>query len=466
MRPERPVRVLPGAMRLRTALFNIGNQNGEVFMAKKHLTLNERQSIELMLNEKKKFIDIATALGKGKNTISREIKIHSQKIRTGGQGFCYNNCIKRMTCTKAHICIPCKRDRKQKLCRRCSICNQYCSDYEPEQCAKLLKPPYVCNGCGMKPFCSLEKTVYFAARADQQYRELLSESRSGISYTEEELASIDQLISPLLKQNQSPHHIYATNKDSIMVSERTIYNLVNASLISARNLDLPRKIKYKPRKRKKYFKVDKACRFGRDYQCFLKYMQENPDTPITELDSVEGKKGGKVLLTIHFVKCEMMFAFLRDSNTAQTVIDVFNAIQAGIGLKGFQEVFLLLLADNGSEFSDPRAIEFDADGNRRTRMFYCDPSAPFQRGSAERNHEFLRYFIPKGSDFNLYSQDDITLMMNHINSYARASLGNKTPYETFRFFYGDALLKQLNCILIPPGDVTLNKSIFRKESLS
>ena len=53
-------------------------------------------------------------------------------------------------------------------------------------------------------------------------------------------------------------------------------------------------------------------------------MEERPDMPVTELDSVEGKKGGKVLLTIHFVKCEMMLAFLRDSNTAQSVIDIFD----------------------------------------------------------------------------------------------------------------------------------------------
>lgn len=432
-------------------------------MEKSHLTLDNRQTIELMLNRKKKFADIARALERTRSVIAREVQKHAIKLRTGGQGFCYNNCINRLTCTKANVCVPCKRDRKQKLCRRCSMCNQYCKDYQPEQCKRLLKPPYVCNGCGLKPFCSLEKKVYFAAKADQEYRSLLSESRKGISYTEEELNALDQFISPLLKQNQSPHHVYVTNSDSIMVSERTIYNLIDAGLFSARNLDLPRKVRYKPRKRKEHFKVDKACRVGRDYQCFLKYMEEHPDTPITELDSVEGKKGGKVLLTVHFVKCEMMFSFLRDRNTAQSVIDVFNSIQAGIGLEEFQKLFKLLLADNGSEFSDPRAIEFDADGNRRTMMFYCDPSAPFQKGSCERNHEFVRCFIKKGTDFGQYSQDEITLMMNHINSYARESLGNKTPYEVFRFMYGDKLLNLLKCTLIPSNEVTLTSSIFTKE---
>lgn len=343
------------------------------------------------------------------------------------------------------------------------MCNTKCDRYEPEICSRVLKSPYVCNGCGRRPECSLEKTFYFASEADQAYRMKLTESRSGISYSEEELALLDSIISPLIKQGQSPHHIYVNNRDSMLTSERTIYNLIDAGLISARNIDLPRKVKYKPRKGKLHFKVDKACRIGRDYQCFLKFMEEHPDMPVIELDSVEGIKGGKVLLTVHFVKCEVMLAFLRDCNTARSVTDVFNMMYNGLGGDEFRRIFKLLLADNGSEFSNPTAIEYDADGQRRTMMYYCDPSAPYQKGSAERNHEFIRCFIPKGKDLGKYSQQDITLMMNHINSYSRESLGDKSPYEVFRFFYGDALLSLLNCKTIPHNEVTLNNSIFKEN---
>ena len=248
-----------------------------------------------------------------------------------------------------------------------------------------------------------------------------------------------------------------------MVSERTIYRLIDARIISAMNMDLPRKLRFKGRRKKKEYKVDKKCRFGRDYDCFRKFMEENPDTPVTQLDSVEGKKGGKVLLTIHFVKCEMMLAFLRDANTARSVTDIFDFLYNGLGDVEFESIFRLCLADNGSEFSNPMAIEFDpVDGVRRTRVFYCAPNAPYQKGSAERNHEFIRCFIPKGTDLGQYSQNDITLMMNHINSYSRESLGNKCPYDVFRFLYGDKLLKLLQCTTIPAQQVTLNKSVFRK----
>ena len=312
--------------------------------------------------------------------------------------------------------------------------------------------------------CNFEKTLYRASKAQEEYKTLLSEARSGIGLSEEELKNLDEKVSPLIRQGQSPHHISVHNRDSLMVSESTIYRLVDSGLIAARNLDLPRKVRFKTRKRKKSaFKVDRSCRVGRDYGCFQRFMDENPDTPIVQLDSVIGKKGGKVLLTVHFVNCEMMLAFLRDSNDAKSVEAVFNSLYTSLGHDRFAEIFRLCLADNGSEFSNPAGIEFSLDGVRRTRIFFCDPQAPYQKGSAERNHEFIRCFIPKGTDMGQYTQADITLMMNHINSYSRVSLGNKCPYDVFRFLYGSDLLEKLGCVTIPAQQVTLNKSVFRKE---
>lgn len=433
-------------------------------MKNKHLTLQDRQNIEQMLNAKKPFAEIAQILGKNNSTISKEVRAHVEYFKVGGQGLNYNNCKNRYTCHKSWVCSTCTSPKKFKLCRRCSLCNLHCPDFEKDVCPRHVKPPYVCNGCGKRPFCTLEKKVYIGYDAHENYRTLLCESRKGISYTEEELHRLDQLISPLIQQGQSPHHIYVTNNDSLMVSERTIYRLIDSRTISAMNLDLPRKMRFKARREKREFKVDKKCRIGRDYSCFQKFMEENPDTPVVQLDSVEGKKGGKVLLTLHFVKCEMMLAFLREANTAKSVSDIFDSLYKDLGNVEFTNIFKLCLADNGSEFSNPLAIEVDPlDGVVRTHVFYCDPNAPFQKGSAERNHEFIRQFIPKGVDLGRYSQNDITLMMNHINSYSRESLGNKCPYDVFRFFYGDKLLNLLGCTTIPAQQITLNKSVFRKE---
>ena len=189
-------------------------------------------------------------------------------------------------------------------------------------------------------------------------------------------------------------------------------------------------------------------------------MQEHPHLPVIQLDSVEGKKGGKVLLTIHFVKAEFMLAFLRDANDSQSVISIFEKLYLELRPDRFSKLMPVLLADNGTEFSNPLAIELDRQDNPRTRMFYCEPSAPYQKGSAERNHEFIRCFIPKGTSLDMYTQDDISLMMDHINSYCRESLGNKTPYEMMTFLYGEVILDLLGCHKIAPNGVTMNSSIF------
>jgi len=203
-----------------------------------------------------------------------------------------------------------------------------------------------------------------------------------------------------------------------MVSESTLYRLVDYNLFQARNINMPREVRYARRKKKKNHKVDKTCRIGKTYQDFLTFCQAHPNLPITQMDSVEGKIGDKVLLTIHFVKAECMLAFLRDANDSQSVIDTFEKLYLEPRPDVFMTLMPVLLGDNGSEFSNPKALEFDRQGNRRTHVFYCDASAPYQKSSAERNHEFIRMFIPKGTSLDDYTQQDISLMMNHINSYS------------------------------------------------
>ncbi len=343
------------------------------------------------------------------------------------------------------------------------MCNTFCRDFQKAVCPDLERPPYVCNGCGRKTDCTLEKYFYDAKAADESYNKLLTESRTGIPLSEEELLHLDSIVSPLLRQGQSPHHVCVTNRDSVMVSERTIYRYVDARILSAMNLDLQRKVRFSARKLVKHVKVDKACRIGRTYEDFLSFMKDTPDLPVTELDSVEGKKGGKVLLTIHFTKTELMLAFLRDFNDSASVFRIFEKLYHDLGAEDFRKIFKVCLADNGSEFSNPKAIESDREGVPRTRVFYCDPASPHQKGSAERNHELIRLCIPKGIDFGRYSPEDIALMMDHINSYARPSLGDKCPYDTFAWFYGRKILDVLGCHKIPPQEIKLNRTLFSKE---
>lgn len=190
-------------------------------------------------------------------------------------------------------------------------------------------------------------------------------------------------------------------------------------------------------------------------------MKQHPQCPIVEMDSVEGIKGGKVLLTIHFVKSEFMLAFLRKRNTARSVYDVFENLYHRFDPITFHRLFPILLVDNGCEFSDPDSLERDSHNNLRTKVFYCNPLAPYQKGAAENNHTFIRRILPKGTSFNNFTQQDINLMMSHINSYSRSTLSNQTPYQAFLEYYGKDVLELLDVSLIPPNDIILRPKLLR-----
>lgn len=427
----------------------------------KHLDLSQRIVIEQSLNKKLSFKAIRREIDKDCTTISKEVRSRRQFKKTGAYGRPFNDCIYRFSCNLSGCCND--PTCRNNFCKFCPNCHKVCSNYKKENCILLNHPPYVCNGCDKRNNCTLEKALYSASSAQKEYELIRSESRQGVQISEEEAIRLNQIISPLVAKGQSPHAICVNHMDELMCNERTIYNYINNGILSVKNIDLPRKVRYSIRKPKKdNFKVDKQCRIGRTYNAFCNYMQKYPDTPVVQMDSVEGRKGGKVLLTIHFTIPQLMLAFIRDSNTSQSVIDIINRLYLELRPDIFDELFPLFLVDNGSEFSNPLAIELDAQGNQRTRVYYCDPSAPYQKGALENNHELIRRIITKGTSLDCLTQDDIKKMMNHINCYPRKNLGNKTPYEVFSALYGEDLLKKLGVSFIPPDEVTLRPSLLKK----
>ena len=438
-------------------------QEGIPMNKQKHLNLDSRITIETKLNERESFKSIGRLLGKDCTTISKEVKNHLCFEQSGAYGKAFNDC--RLSfqrqCSAQKICSDCA-GYKNRFCWSCGKCTSSCILYEKYICPKLLKPPYVCNGCPDRYKCSLEKHLYKASYAQKEYELVRSESRSGVALSESELRQLDGIVSPLLKKGQSLHHIAVHHADQLMKSERTLYSYVNNGLFTARNIDMPRTIRMHPRKNvSNNLKVDKTCRVGRDFSCFKKYIEEHPDAAVRQIDSVEGIKGGAVLLTIHFVEQELQLGFLRQHNDSQSVIDIFERLYIELRSDIFIEIFPVLLADNGSEFSNPAAIELDSQGNRRTSMFYCNASAPYQKGSCENNHELIRRIIPKGIDIGQYSQEQIDLVMSHINSYARKKLGNKSPYEVFEFQYGKEILDIFHLQKIPADEIILSPELLK-----
>lgn len=431
---------------------------------RKHLTLDERNFIQTSLSNGDSFKKIARNLDRDSSTISKEVNNRALTEKKGAPGRHFHDCIHRFDCKQYKLCE--KPGCKKEWCRFCPDCMDKCKLYEKESCPELILPPYVCNNCKKRLKCTLEKKRYDAKTANSQYEENRSESRSGPSIEEDELARINKLISPLLKNGQSVHHVFSSHASEIMLSEKTIYNYIDMGLLDIVNLDLPRKVRFRPRKNKKpiELKVEKACRIGRTYVDFLKFIEANPDIHVVQMDSVEGKKGGKVLLTIHFTNSKLMLIFLRDANTAKSVNDIFDRLYECLGYELFTRLFPVILTDNGSEFSNPSAIEYAPDGSKRTSVYYCDPSASFQKGAIENNHELIRKVVPKGAPFDSYTQEDMDILMSNINALRKKALNDKSSYETFEYFFGSYVLAKLGVMEINSDAVILKPSLLKKRS--
>jgi IS30 family transposase len=433
------------------------------------LTLNERRSIEQALKSGLSLKETARQLGRNTSTLSREIRRNSRAEKTGGGGEPFNNCIHKSDCDESRLCVDhpdCRRDR----CVSCELCFHVCGKYGRVSCEKLNRPPYVCNACRERRKCTLEKFVYKAPKAHRTYLDVLVNSRNGIAMDKEEIARIDNIVSPLLKQGQSPYHICLTHKDELMIDPKTLYKYISANIFGATSFDLAHKVKMRPRKKKPGIKIERGCYEGRTYRAYIDYMEEHPDVRAVQMDSVVGAKAGagNVLLTMHFPQSMLMLAFLRDANTARSVKEVFDTLRAKLGVDDdgedvFAKLFPLILTDRGSEFSAPTALETDADGViGGTRIFYCDPNAPWQKAEIENNHTFIRKILPKGTSFDDLTQENVDLMMNHINSYRRKGLGGKSPIEAFVCFFGEAIAKKLGLKLIPHDEITLTPKLFNK----
>ncbi len=190
----------------------------------------------------------------------------------------------------------------------------------------------------------------------------------------------------------------------------------------------------------------------------------HPNASIVEMDTVEGIKGGKVFLTLLFRNSNFMLIFLMESKTMAEVEKVFIKIKNIIGIDNFKRIFEVILTDNGPEFFNPISIEVDyITSEVLSHVFYCDSYCSYQKGSIEKNHEYIRYILPKGTSFNSLTQEGCNLIASHINSTSRLILNNKTPYEVVQSLINQELIEKLNIKYIKSDKVNLSSDLLKKS---
>ena len=425
----------------------------------KHLSLDDRKYIERSLNEGTSFKDIARFLCKDPTTISKEVKLHrlSDWYHKGTFYNAHNFCIHRYRCRKTNVCnkiILCGIK-----CTSCPTCNQTCSTFEKERCHRLDKAPYVCNGCPKAiNHCTIaHKYRYDAIFAERKYRECLSTSRAGINMTKHELHQKDMVITPLIYQGQSPYQI-VTNHPELDMSVRTLYSYLDAGILTARNVDLKRKVKFKPRKVHKTQIKDRTVFEGRMYTDFQQLGLDH----FAEMDTVHSSQESKrVILTFFLTREKLFLAFIMNRCTKGAVKLIFDKLERQLGVCDFLTLFRTILTDRGSEFGDPQALENNPDGIVRSHIYYCDPMRSGQKGGIEQAHTMLRMVLPRKTSFEFLTQWDLRTIVDHINSTPRESLNGRTPYDVALETYGIGILKALQLRPIAPDEVNLTPKLIR-----
>ena len=389
---------------------------------KKRLTIENRILIENLLRLNYKLKDISNILECESSTVSREIK----KRRITGKGIY-------------------------------------------KECEKIKRFPYVCNGCSNKSRCRKKKYYYNYAKAQEHYNYILKYSRTGIDMSLDELYYWDEYFKEHLKnKNQPITHIFKNIENTFPKSMPTFYRYIHDGYFPSLNDEmLARAYSYKPRKRtgeEPKIRIDNSIRKGRTLENMKAYLELHPNANIVEMDTVIGKQEDKkCIMTLYFRNSKLMLMFLIDKYKTKAVSDIFKSLRKQLGYDLFKKMFEIVLTDNGWEFSKPNDIEFDYNtGEKVINIFYCNPYSSWEKGGIERNHEFIRYIIPKGITFDQLTNKNIIDMMNNINNVKRKSLEYKTPYELFKNIYGEDCTKKLHLTHIKHDEVNLSYKLLTK----
>jgi IS30 family transposase len=385
----------------------------------KHLTLDDRIEIQECLDHKMTFKAIAARISKDQTTVSKEVKRH---LVVKEQDF-------------KHM----KEDG---------------TPIETAPCPNLIKAPFVCNPCEKRRRnCIYTRQFYQAKHAQKAYETQLVEAREGIPLNKQRFYEMDEIVSNAIKNGQHLYHISQCN--DLGVSKSTIYRHLHKGYLSVSPIDFPRVVKFKPRNTKKSDFIPKELKRGRTYADFLDFIADNEISKWVEMDTVIGRVGGKVILTLDFTFCNFMLGILLDNKTAAETTEKILALKAMLAANRirFGDVFPLLLTDNGGEFSNVFAFENTLDGERESRLFFCDPMQSCQKPRVEKNHTLFRDIVPKGESFDAFTQDTVNLIFSHVNSVKRKSLNRKSPFELFAYTYGENLASLLGINIIPENEV-------------
>ena len=382
----------------------------------KRLDIEERMIIQACLTKNMSLTEIAERLNRSKSTISREISRHL-KIVEG---------------TTSRLCTHSKDN-------------------------------FVCNSCRVRTHCTYRRHYYDFNEANDKASKIKRESRQNCRLSVSDIKRINViLLEGVRSLKQSLHHVYIANPElKEICSERTIRRLIYRRVVDVKAHELRRYVRFKhhkPKEENKYNLRDITVIIGRTYTDYLGFVEKHKRMNIVQYDSVIGKiNDEKAILTITFKKYNFQFGLLINKGDSNDVRNKIRALFRKLGNKVVSEIFPINISDNGVEFSRFNEIEETVDGIKICRTFFTTPYRSNDKSECERNHEYVRYFIPKGISLDSLTQEKIDEMFSNINSTIRESKGNRTPYELVLRKYGKTFLDAINIKKVEKKRVNLNR---------
>ena len=416
------------------------------------LSLKQRLILESLLDEGTKLCVIASQLHRDPRGIAYEIRSHRQLFVRKNQR---NKCGIQDKCKKKRLCDHCDSG----LCKYCSYihCNSICPDFcELPDCRSIRRFPLVCNGCGSIRSCHLPKLYYKAYVAHDEYKDNISLHKKGPKLDDMELKKLDAILSEGVDQGHSISVIL--HDHGLSIAPSTIYRYIDQNLFSVKNIDLKRKVRYRPRatEKPKASPIEYDYLNGRTFEDFTAFLLEHPSINIWQMDTIEGKKGGSAVLSLLFTKTNLQLYFKIPAIRTEEVVRIFDGIKKHLGADLFKETFGCILTDRGKENRDPVSIETDPDSSETlTKVFYCDARRSEQKGKCEKNHEHFREMIPKGKDMDRFGQKTIDHVSLQVNNYPRGSLNYHSPLSCTMNLLNKKVFELNNLRLLPSEKVNL-----------
>lgn len=390
------------------------------------LTRHERQTIARMLDGGRSCREIAAELGRAPSTVANEVARH-----------------RFVTAPRALAGEPAPADLSGA-------------------CERLQRWPRCCNGCRAARIrsCTMRPRVRYDARLAQRAAdEGLREARRGIDETEATAAAKLAAIRDGLGRGLSPEQIAATRPD-LGLSASTIYRWVDAGYAGMTNLELRRKVGYRPRRRSAPRRSERHSP-RRSHEAFAR-LPGDVRAGAWEMDTVEGSRADSArLLTLYHRPTSFQLAIPVADGTCASALAGLGLVRGALGEDGMRRVFRLVATDNGGEFSDEAAIAaLFGERAGETRLYYCDPARADQKGGCEKNHVELRKLLPKGRGIRLdrLTRADAALVMSQVNSEPRGKLAWRTPSEMLVAAFGDdarALLDAFGVEALEPSELDL-----------